>query len=152
MAYAMCQIYLRHYFNAIESFTVIVNVDNENIDVWINLGSLLNNVGMYDEALSCFDYVSKLKIIEPGSLNALDLLINMATVLNNLQRYEESTAIYNHIIKARPNFVCIWLNRGDMMLKHKRYEEALSFFNQALLIESNNEDILIKKGLVLEKI
>ena len=142
MAYAMCQFYLGHYFNAIESFTVIVNVDNENIDAWVNLGSSLNNVGRYDEALKCFDYVSELKIIEAGSLEALNVLVNMATVLNNLQRYKESTALFNHIIKAKPDFIRIWLNRGDTMLKQKRYGEALSFFNQALLIEADNEDIL----------
>ena len=152
MAYAMCQFYLGHYFNAIESFTVIVNVDNENIDAWVNLGSSLNNVGRYDEALKCFDYVSELKIIEAGSLEALNVLVNMATVLNNLQRYKESTALFNHIIKAQPDFVRIWLNRGDTMLKQKQYGEALSFFDRALFIEADNEDVLINKGLVLEKI
>ena len=149
IAYATCQIYLGNIYDAMRSFSAIVNTDNRNVDAWINLGRLYYKVGIYDIALTCFDYVAEELDVEPGSLKALDLLVNMATVLDNLHRYRESKALFNHIYKAKPDFACIWLDRGLSLCKQKRYEEALFLFDQALLIEPSNEDILINKGLIL---
>jgi tetratricopeptide (TPR) repeat protein len=145
---AICQYQLGYYEHAMKTYTEIINIDDQNIYAWVNLGRLLNKIGMYDKALTCLDYATKLDL-EPGSQEALELLISLAFVLANNGRYEESLVLSDHIIKVKPDLEDIWLFRGLTLNDLGYHEQALHSIEQTLLIKPNHVEALLNKGSIL---
>jgi tetratricopeptide (TPR) repeat protein len=44
------------------------------------------------------------------------------------------------------------IKKGNELMKDCKFEESLSFFDQALLLQPNNPDLLNKKGVVLRSL
>ena len=44
------------------------------------------------------------------------------------------------------------IEHGNSLLKSENYEDALSYFEQALILEPNNADIWNKKGVALRSL
>ena len=44
------------------------------------------------------------------------------------------------------------IKKGNELMEDCRFEESLSFFDQALLVQPNNPDLLNKKGVVLRSL
>ena len=44
------------------------------------------------------------------------------------------------------------IKKGTELLKNGKYEESLSYFDQALILKPNDPDLLNKKGVVLRSL
>ena len=44
------------------------------------------------------------------------------------------------------------IKKGNELMKDCKFEESLSFFDQALVLQPNNPDLLNKKGVVLRSL
>jgi tetratricopeptide (TPR) repeat protein len=62
-----------------------------------------------------------------------------------------STA-FEQIQQKNPNFANIWNNKGHILEKLERYEEALIAYEWAIQLDAKNADYYRDKGRVLEKL
>jgi len=51
-----------------------------------------------------------------------------------------------------PEFKDGWNQKAATLLKNEKYEEALQYFNKALKLRTGNVEVLLKKGIALEKL
>ena len=65
---------------------------------------------------------------------------------------EEADAILRQAISLRSDYVDAYINRGDVLLKMNRTEEAVLVYKKALEINANNPDVHYNLAIVhLEK-
>ncbi|MCU0532902.1 MAG: tetratricopeptide repeat protein [Hydrococcus sp. Prado102] len=128
---------------SLKSFAKAIQLDPNNDIAWTNLGGLLCNLKIYDDALKILEKALELNPNDP------EILFNKGTVLNNLGKHEQSLAILNQVIELDPDFQEAWTNRGLALGNLGRYSEALKSFEQALQQEPNDEMALYSRGFVL---
>ncbi|WP_299413109.1 tetratricopeptide repeat protein [Acaryochloris sp. IP29b_bin.148] len=118
---------------------------------WINHGQKLFDFGQYTQALSSFDTALLLK--PDYSLG----LANRCGILSVLGRYNEALDSCDMAILGDQQWgfsgqVLAWNNRGDTLIKMKRYEEALASFQKSLAIDPNDVAAQQYRHVVLEKL
>jgi len=142
-----------------------------------NLGSLLNNVERYQDALDCCEkalelwegnlrtfltkgvalgkleqYEAALEIFQKATdldPKSVDAWRNRGAALSNLERYEAALESYQKAIDLDPKSVNTWINRGDALRELKQYSEALVACDRALEIDPESSGALNSQALTL---
>jgi len=108
-----------------------------------NLGSLLNHIEHYQDALDCFE-----KALELWEGSALTFS-RKGHALFKLERHEEALESYQKAIDLDPKFVDAWINRGDALRELKQYGEAIAACDRALEIDPESSSALNSQALTL---
>jgi superkiller protein 3 len=120
--------------------------DDPNLwQVWKVRGLALMKLQRYDEALLDLNQSLQLK-----SDDADTLLFNCET-LYNLHQYDAALQSCNRSLELKVLYTTLEL-RSLILLKLRRYEEALSSYNLAIQLNPNNSDIWNNRGIVLENL
>jgi len=115
-------------------------------DAWFRKGTALNNMGLRDESLKCFD-----KAIELNP-NHVDAWYKKGNVLVSRVEFLEAIRCYNNVIKLNPTYVDAWNNKGVCLFKLGKFDEALICYDRSLAINERDSDIWMNKGYVLNKL
>lgn len=118
---------------------------------WINHGQKLFDFGQYAKALISFDNALLLK--PDYSLG----LANRCGLLSVLGRYAEALDSCDMALLGDQQWglsgqVLAWNNRGDTLLRMKRYEEALASFQKSLAIDPDDAAAQQYRSVVLRKL
>ncbi|WP_068816314.1 tetratricopeptide repeat protein [Phormidesmis priestleyi] len=111
-----------------------------------NLGSLLNDIERYQDALDCCE-----KALELWEGSALTFS-RKGHVLFNLKRYEEALESYQKAIDLDPKDVNAWINRGAALGRLERYEEALESYQKAIDLDPKDVNAWINRGAALGRL
>merc|ERR1712147_379803 len=113
----------------------------------INIGRTLNSLEKFNEAEVAYRSAKRLlpraspgqKLVTRIAPNSLNLFLNLGNlVARNMSRLEESDNLYEQAIAMRSDYVQAYINRGDVLLRMNRTEDALNIYKQALKYDSNN--------------
>jgi len=107
---------------------------------WNSKGVSLNNLGLYNEAIGCFDRALKLG---PQDSRIWD---NKGVSLFNLGRYDDAIRCYDKAIELDPLTTKAWNNKGSSLGSLGRYDEAFKCFDKAVLLDPTNACAWSNKG------
>lgn len=93
---------------------------------WNNKGWSLNNLGRYEEALSCYEHALA---INPNMEQAWN---NKGIALGELRRIEKEFYCYEQAIKINPDYAEPWSNKGLILNDAGQQDEALSCYDKAI--------------------
>src|SRR3989344_4674899 len=122
------------FFEAIEYFDKILEVDPTDSIALGNKGAALTQLNKHEEALLVYD---KALQIDPTNINILN---NKAATLFNLGKIDESLQTLDNILEIEPSNVNVLILKGKVLSETKRHGEAFSIFKKALEMDPTNED------------
>ena len=115
----------------------------QNAPEWNNRGINLFRLGVYMEALACFQKAIELKP------NSSDFLMNRARTNSRLEMYKQALADINEVIKSNPNDAWVWNEMGTIWFQKENFAKALECFEKSLeinpndtIVQENKEDAL----------
>lgn len=109
---------------------------------WNHKGLLDLDQGEFERAIDAFERARELEEVFSDPSN------NMGVANFKLGNLEESARYYDLAVSAHPRNFVAWSNRGVLLLSQKRFKEAITCFDQSLLLE-NDPLVLINKGFAL---
>lgn len=151
---------LEKYQEAIESYKQAVAINPHCFGAWLLLGNLLNKIEKYEDALFCYESILKIDkaYIEENevfSQNYKEEVIWMLKggVLESLERHEEALASYQEALQFIPNeneaLLCYKV--GGQLFKLECFQEAISYFDKTLSIDSSDSKAWYAKAQILFK-
>ena len=172
---AASQIKQKKFVEAKKNLEVIITNEQQNIEAYLNLGTIALELNEIYCALDYFNNAIKLdsqyaeaffgrsnyhfKIGNyEEALNDIDqalclkndyyeAVFNKALILNKLNRYEEALEAYDQAILLDPNLAEPWYDKGVVLNDCKRYKEALEHYDQAISLDPNFFDAYWNKAL-----
>src|SRR5262249_8061377 len=105
-------------------FEVVVRIDPQHADGWINLGRLLDDRGDHQAALACYDRALPLA---PADVVAWT---NRGNSLAALQRHEEAEESYRQALAVDPPFAVAHLAYGKLLVSLGRPAEAVPVLSE----------------------
>ena len=120
--------------------------DPLNAAAYCNLGSSLNVLGRYDEALAAYDSAIALKS------DYTEAHFYRGNVLYGLKRLDAALLSYNAAIAVQPNLATAHSNRGNILREMRRYEEALASYERAVAIDPGFAQAHFNRGVALNEL
>ena len=85
---------LQSYADAVVCYNIGLKVNSNNIAALYGKGLVLNDLGKYDDAIGCYDRITRL---DPAkSMNPLNA---KGLALNNLGKYDNANRVYDKVIE-----------------------------------------------------
>jgi tetratricopeptide (TPR) repeat protein len=112
---------------------------------WNDRGGKLYSIGVYIEALGCFEEALRL---EPGRY---EFLMNKAGTLERLGRYKKALLFMEYAIRKKPNDANLWNLKGNIWFKKEQFKNAFDCYEKALELNPNfrvaqkNKDAALKR-------
>jgi len=134
----------------------------DDVGALLNAGRALGRLGRTEEAERAFREAQALGPRWPAAEkrtaaarvvpNHLHVYVALATLIaRNESRLEEADAIYRQAIAMRSDYAQAHINRGDVLVRLGRAEDAEEAYRSALAVEglADNPDLLYNLGAVL---
>ncbi|OQV18972.1 Transmembrane and TPR repeat-containing protein [Hypsibius exemplaris] len=116
---------------ALVFFTSATTAQPDDIGAWNNVGRTLNALNRSVEAEAAFRTAKALlPQPKPG------------------QKLEEADQILRQAISLRSDYVDAYINRGDVLLKMNRTDEAVAVYKKALEFNAENPDVFYNLAIV----
>lgn len=138
---------LNNYSEALEAINTSIELEQNDVYIWTVKGIILRDWRKYDEAL-----VSLEKAIEinPKFIGALFV---KGTILYVKDDYEGALEVFDKAIEAtQQDYYILYLLKASTLNNLGRDKEALESIDKALLLESDNAEILNLKGIILNNL
>ena len=135
---------------ALKYFLRAVNVQPDDIGAHMNVGRTYVHLEKFTEAEGAFMRAKNLlprprrgeryqARIAPSHLN---VFLNLANLISrNKSRLEEADDLYRQAISMRADYIQAYINRGDVLVRLNRTQEAMQVYEKALQFDSSNADI-----------
>jgi tetratricopeptide (TPR) repeat protein len=124
---------LNRYEEALQSYNELIELSPENSNSWRQKGIVLNELMRFKEALQSYKKAIELN---PKDSNAYNV---KALVLSILKDFENSVKVIDKAISLSPEEVIFRANRGIILARAGRFEEALADCNLAIEQDSSSE-------------
>ncbi|WP_016953184.1 serine protease [Anabaena sp. PCC 7108] len=138
---------IQEYSKAIEAMEEAIKLDQNLWQVYYNISFILVSQGKYELALSTIDMAINKQTKEIHRSYLLKSII-----LGQFQKHENALEAINLGIKAaeeshKPEPL-LYLVSGYLLEKSKQYNEAISYYNKALEIDSQISEIYLNRGKI----
>jgi tetratricopeptide (TPR) repeat protein len=127
---------------SLNEFDKLLNKYNSNIIYYNEKGSVLAELGRFEESLT---YVERSLAINPKYSGAL---LNKGNLLSKLEKYHEALNVYNEAFAVAPASADLFLGYGNALGGLRRYDEALAAYDKALSINPDLENAWLGRGNV----
>jgi len=148
-----------NYDEAVLLYSIVLGIDPTDFDALFGMADSLENLGNYEASIIYYDL-----ILEIDSSD-VDALFGIALAFENLGKDEEAISYYNQAIEIEiedesfgeisdEDFDLLdeFLEQAEELFEEENYEEAISYYDKALAIDSTNVEALFGKSLVLESL
>jgi len=148
-----------NYEEAISYYDKVLTIDSTEIDALNGMAFALDSIGKHEDAISYYD-----KVLAIDSIDS-DALFGIAQALANLGKDEEAISYLNQAILIEVedesfeeisdedlDLIDEFLELAEEFFEEENYEEAISYYDKALAIDSTNVEGLFGKSLVLESL
>jgi tetratricopeptide (TPR) repeat protein len=136
----------------IQSFTDVLNINNEYADAYNNRGNLHYNQDEFDAGIA--DYTKTIDFCEGSKdlkSNAADAHYNRGLCYYNKKSYDLALADYERVIALRPDFKWAYYSKGYTLFMKAQYDQALSAFQHVVTIDPNFDYAYFGLGLVYQR-
>ncbi|GBU25510.1 hypothetical protein R83H12_02153 [Fibrobacteria bacterium R8-3-H12] len=116
---------LGYYDKAIYDFEKVINLDKNNAKAYNSLGIA------YAGKSACFE----------GMKNGNAGIADHYKKVSADKFYNEAIEYYEKAIKLDPNFVLVYINRGNAHLEKGEYGKAITDYNKAIQLDKYFEDV-----------
>jgi tetratricopeptide (TPR) repeat protein/predicted Ser/Thr protein kinase len=142
--------YKGEYQKALENYENILDINPEEVEAWSGKGLAQLGLHKYSEAEISFKKVKDIKPNDPKIWQEIAFATQNLKGWEAAKKYfEEALEIYTFFLKKNPKDVISWTDKGAVLLKLNRPQEALDSFEQALKVDQNFYEALIGKGNAL---
>ncbi|HEY5824293.1 MAG TPA: tetratricopeptide repeat protein [Cyclobacteriaceae bacterium] len=137
---------LNDFNKAIEHFSLAIQTQTGEADYYANRGLAKEKAGRLDEARD--DYRTALK------LNPLHEIAkhNLGSLTSKEGKKAESNQMLDDAISNNPSLPYPYAERGFIRMEQKEWSGALDDYNEAIRIDSTNEEYFLNRALVKEKL
>ncbi|KAL3883448.1 hypothetical protein ACJMK2_029709 [Sinanodonta woodiana] len=142
---------------ALEYFQKAVSVQPDDIGAHMNVGRTYKTLNMSVEAEAAFRMAMNLfPPIIPGKSyttrvapNHLNVFLNLAALVSrDPNRLTEADDLLRTAVNMRPDYVEGYINRGDIMVRMKRLQDAIEQYELAKKYAPDNADVHYNLGVV----
>jgi predicted O-linked N-acetylglucosamine transferase (SPINDLY family) len=123
-----------------------IAVNSSNPAFHFNLGSALQQLGRFDEALTAYNNGLALR---PDAAEAFN---NRGNVFQALRRFDEALASYDRAIALRADNPQAHNNRGNALQALERHEEAIASYNRAVALKPDYALAFLSRGDALQNL
>ncbi len=121
----------------------MLELEPENVEEFIQKGTVLTITESYKEAIECFDKALEL---DPNNISAL---ISKGHTYEIIEDMEKAREIYEIVMNTEVDDIYDLMSKGYIFETHDRYEDALKTYEKALEKDKKNCNILFLKGSCL---
>ncbi|MDF5731614.1 MAG: tetratricopeptide repeat protein [Rhizonema sp. PD38] len=142
---------LQKYKDALEAHQKVLELNPDNPEAWSGKGLAHLGLQQFKQATESFE---KFRQVSRPDQPRLWYEIGIATEqLEDAQAakkyYEEALSVYDNFVKKQPNDPIAWTDRGNVLLKLNRPQDAIASYSKALEIDGNFYVALLGKGNAL---
>lgn len=131
-------------YESLETLDKLIETDPKCSTHWLNKGRVLNDLGLYEEALIAYKKAIEVDPENPHTwYNAGRFLASI------LGKYSESIEYFDMALKIEPNFDAAWMCKGSAYGDLKEHDEAIKYFDKAISINPYNSCAWSNKGSAL---
>jgi len=124
----------KRFSEALEFLRQAAEIEPNNFEGRVNLGSACYLTGQYEEAIRHFRYVLGIDPYHPMAL------LNLAAALDAVGNLEESIRTLEQLRHARPKFPDVHYNLAIAYMKQEDYAKAEEMLRQELQLNPKNEN------------
>ena len=127
---------LGRYDEALKSYQRALELAPDLAVAHHNMGNAYAEIDRNGEALACYDHVLELALSRAGVVSAV------GAALSN----DDGFAALDRAFAVDPDIVSVLSNRGKILLRLKRFDEAVASFNRSLALNQSQPDALCFRG------
>lgn len=124
------------FLQAKEMLIKLGALKTKSIDVKLKFGAVLFNLGEYDLAKPCFEFVLN------EVPKSFDALLGLAKILQAQKYLNEALETYEKAIVENNKSLDCYANSGKIYFEQKNYEKALEMFEKAKEIDPEDIEVL----------
>jgi len=133
-----------NYIDAIQLYDKALTLEPNYFEAWNGKADALNHAHLYDQALEASNYSLEINpTYVNGWINRGEILYNIGYRYENQSHdinmsnmiYEEQLQAFEKAIEIDPNNAEAWFNKGYALAGMKRYDEAISAFDQVATLD-----------------
>lgn len=132
------------YDGAIRKYNKALEVDKDNLLALSETALSLNTSGKYDEAIK----ISKQAISTHPNEDLSNVYVTYANSLDYLKKTDEALKIYDEGIRKFPDYYQLYFNKGICYANSTTPNEAIGYFQKALLVNPNHPGSLNAIGVM----
>ncbi|MBP5974168.1 tetratricopeptide repeat protein [Brasilonema sp. CT11] len=140
---------LDKYQEALESHEKALKLDPNDADAWSGKGIALLGLKKYQEASLAFERVKDIRPDTPSFWYDLAMATERLQNPQASEYFKEALNSYDDYLKQNPQDPISWSDRGNVLQKLNRPQDALVSYQKALDIDKNFYEALIGKGNIL---
>lgn len=110
----------------------IVQIDAKDIDGQILVAQYYEKVGKYSNAVKKYKSILSQDSSNPNALN------NLANLMLKLGEWDDAGAYFDECIKVHPTFHVAYVNKGKLLIRQEKFNEALNLFRTANELNKND--------------
>ena len=134
---------VKHWKNSIALFSHTHAVTAKSYLVHNNLGSALNELGKYDEAIAHYNEALRLRP------NFAEPHYNLGTALAQQGKLKEAISHYTEALRIEPGYAEACNNLGEVLRQLERYDEAIFYYSKALQLKPDYPEVHNNLGSAL---
>jgi tetratricopeptide (TPR) repeat protein len=136
----------RKSVKALEALVDSLQKDPDNCELHYECGKILEKLGQIDLAIERYQDTLALSPGHPKTL------LQLASMAWNQGLLEECIRLYEELLAVTPEHGQAHFNLGCTLVKQGNLEKALDSMERALLIIPGNQQFLLKKKYIMEKL
>ncbi|MEO0373678.1 MAG: tetratricopeptide repeat protein [Cyanobacteria bacterium P01_A01_bin.17] len=116
----------RHLSQALEAYQQVLSLDPNHVDVRVNMGSLLKQMGRLEDAIATY------KQALTSQPNRPDILFNLGNTLQAQGNATEAEAAFRQSIQLQPGLAAAHFNLGRLLQQQEQLEAAVICYRDAI--------------------
>ena len=136
-------LHLNKLTQAQQSAMQSIELDSQNLEGWINLGMIYQQMLEYEKSLVAYEAAFKISPIN------YEVCLQMAHTLMALNRYEDALISYKRATAISPNNLDGLYYQANALYECKKFEEALKLYKVTLGEQANNPEAFLNMGNTL---
>ncbi|MGB3510148.1 MAG: serine/threonine-protein kinase [Microcoleaceae cyanobacterium] len=141
---------LERYQESLDSYEKAINIAADNSKAWNGKGVVLISMGKFEKALAAFNRAISINPREPLSWENQGIVLEyLDNSYDARKAFEEAIALLEQQIKNDPKDVVAMVDRGRILGKLQRHQEALASYQQVLQLNPDFYRAWIGKGNTL---
>jgi serine/threonine protein kinase len=137
------------YPEALNAYDNALKIDPNSAEAWSGKGLVYIGLGQNEKAYASFDKAQAIQPDEPGVWLEEGLAIESSDPKVARESFEEALRCYNEKIERKSNDAIALADRGFVLLKLNRPQEALDSYEKALAIDENFYEAWLGQGNAL---
>jgi tetratricopeptide (TPR) repeat protein len=129
-----------HLRLAMQYYDRVLSISQKSYPAQKNKARVLMDLGEYEGAISCMNWILKnLKVPKDD----LTVLLNLGWALHKVERYDDALKCFDSVLDRDPSNVEAWRRKGDVFSKTDRWGGAIQCYSEAVKHAPGREDIWI---------